>query len=153
MNWIRRVVSSLAQVPETSERTAIAFSLGVLIGFSPLLGFHSILGVLLALLFRLNRVAVLSGVWINVPWVAVPYYAFATWVGIRLLGMRNGISLPEVGFSEIFSGAFWAGLASQWRLLIPAFAGSLVLSCILAGLAYPSSLWFIRRFRAIRRGE
>jgi uncharacterized protein (DUF2062 family) len=153
VNWIRRVVSSLAQVPDTSERTAIAFSLGVFIGFSPLLGFHTILGVVLALLFRLNRVAVLSGVWINVPWVAVPYYTFATWAGIRMLGMRDAVSFPEVGFSEILSWAFWVGLASQWRLLIPAFAGSLVLSCILAGLAYPFSLWFVKRFRAIRRGE
>ena len=96
---------------------------------------------------------VLIGVWINVPWVAVPYYAFATWVGVRLLGLRNTLSLPEVGFSELFSRSFWAWLAGQWRLLIPAFAGSVVLSVALALLAYPLALLFIRRFRAIRRGE
>ena len=62
------------------------------------------------------------------------------------------VALPEVGFLELFSSRFWLWLASQWRLLIPAFAGSLALSFILAALAYPLALWFIKRFRAIRRG-
>jgi uncharacterized protein (DUF2062 family) len=152
VNWIRRVVSSLAQVPDTPERTALAFAIGILLGFSPLLGLHTVLGVSLALLFGLNRVATLIGVWVNAPWVAVPYYTFATWVGIHLLGMENALTLPEVGFLELFSRRFWLWLASQWRLLIPAFAGSLALSFILAALAYPLALWFIKRFRAIRRG-
>ena len=43
-------------------------------GFSPLLGLHTVLGLIFAFALSLNRVAVLLGVYSNLPWILVPYY-------------------------------------------------------------------------------
>ena len=39
-------------------------------------------------LLNLNRVAVLIGIYSNLPWVIAPYYAFATAVGAMITGTR-----------------------------------------------------------------
>lgn len=148
MSYLRKAIASLLRVPDTPERTAFAFSFGVFLGFSPFLGFHTLLGVAVAFLFRLNKIAVMVGVWSNVPWLAVPFYAFAAWVGVRVMGLPEGMIPPRVGLFELFQAEFWIWLSSQWQLLIPAFFGSLILCTILSGLSYPAALYVIRRYRS-----
>ena len=66
---VRRWLETLLHIDDTPERTAAAYALGVFFGFSPFLGFHTILGIALAFLLNLNRVAVLLGVYSNLPWI------------------------------------------------------------------------------------
>jgi uncharacterized protein (DUF2062 family) len=147
VKFLRNLIVSLSRVPETPERIAFAFSAGVFIGFSPLLGLHTVLGVFCILLFRLNKVATMLGVWSNVPWIVVPYYGLATWLGVKILGMPKGIRFPRVGFYDLLGREFWVWLVDQWRLLIPAFLGSLILCTALACLAYPVALILVRSYR------
>ena len=78
---LERWMESLLHIHDTPERTAAAFGVGVAIGFSPFLGLHLLIGLALAFVFNLNRVAVLAGLWINLPWFMGPYYAAATALG------------------------------------------------------------------------
>jgi len=148
VSYLRKAIASLVRVPDTPERTALAFAIGVFLGFSPFLGFHTLMGVGVAFLFRLNRIAVILGVWSNLPWLLVPFYSFATWVGVKVMGLPKSITPPQIGLTDFFSTEFWVWLASSWELLIPAFFGSLILSVILALLAYPTALFVIRKFRS-----
>ena len=59
----RRWLEQLLHTHDTPRRTAAAFALGVFFGFSPFLGFHTILGIAFAFIFNLNRVAVILGVY------------------------------------------------------------------------------------------
>lgn len=151
MSYFRQAFHKLLELSEPPERMARAFSIGVFLSFSPFLGLHTVFGVMAILLFRLNKVATMAGVWSNVPWIVIPYYTFATWFGIQLLGMPEGIYLPKIGLLDLFKLEFWGWVVSQWRLLIPAFVGSLLLSLILAAVSYPTSLYLIRRFRKRRK--
>ena len=45
---VRRWLDALLHIEDSPERTAAAFALGVFFGFSPLLGLHTILGVIAA---------------------------------------------------------------------------------------------------------
>lgn len=146
MILFRRIIRSLSQIPDSPERTALAFSVGIFLGFSPFLGLHTLFGLLTAFLFRLNKFALFAGVWLNAPWIIVPYYGFATWLGVLLLGVPYGTSIPSVSLSDLFSSTFWAWVASQWRLLVPAFVGSSVLCFIMSVVAYPIALWTIRGY-------
>src|SRR5437868_15380789 len=85
---IRRWLGALLHIEDTPERTAAAFALGVFFGFSPLLGLHTILGIVFAFLLNLNRVAVLRGVYSNLPWIIASYYACVTLAAGRLTGHR-----------------------------------------------------------------
>jgi uncharacterized protein len=83
---VRGWLDQLLHTHDTPQRTAAAYALGVLFGFSPFLGLHTILALALAFALRLNRVAVLLGVYSNLPWILVPYYTLATWLGASLTG-------------------------------------------------------------------
>ena len=146
MSIIKRTLQLLLLVKDPPRRTAFAFALGVFFGFTPLIGFHTLLGILFAHLLKLNKVPVLVGVYINNPWVAVPYFGFATWFGVWLTGVPEGITIPHVGFREIFSVDFWRELLSQYALLYPVIVGSSVLAVVFGLLAYPLCLHGIHKF-------
>jgi len=143
---IKRTLQLLLLVKEPPRRTAFAFALGVFLGFSPLIGLHTLLGLLLAQYFKLNKVTLLVGVYVNNPWLVVPYFGFATWFGVWLTGLPEGTTIPHLGLREVFSLDFWRELVSQYALLYPVIVGSSVLAVAFGLLAYPLCLWGIRRF-------
>ena len=151
---IRRWLDSLLHVDDTPQRTAAAFALGVFFGFSPFLGLHTILGVVFAFLLNLNRVAVLLGIYSNLPWIIAPYYVLATTVGGMITGDRvpPGFARQLAGLFElsVFTGEFWRELVEILRpLLWPYTAGSMIGAVILALAAYPVALAFVTSRRKL----
>ncbi len=149
---VRKWMEALLHIHDTPERTAAAFAVGVFFGFSPFLGLHTVLALGVAFIFNLNRVAVLVGVYSNLPWTIAAWYALTTAFGAWLMGA----SLPP-GFGEmvrqmfsltLFSGAFWRRMASDMRPLFwPYFFGSLIGCTLLAVPAY----WLTRGFLVAKR--
>src|ERR1043166_2087536 len=86
---VRSILDHLLHTHDTPERTAAAYALGVLLGFSPLLGLHTVLGLILAFALNLNRVAVLLGIYSNLPWILPAYYTLATAVGAAILHVKT----------------------------------------------------------------
>jgi len=156
MAHLRDLIKRLLNIEDTPERTALAYSMGVFLGFSPFLGFHTLLGVAIAFLFRLNRVAVLLGVWSNTPWWIVPYYIAATGLGIWLTGLSidQGVVARTLQLARdqgIIGSGFWKHLMSQGGLFLSFMIGSTILAAFLASVAYPFSLRWIRFYRARRK--
>jgi hypothetical protein len=153
MHSLKDLIKKLLRIEDTPERTALAYSIGVFLGFSPFLGFHTLAGLAIAFLFRLNRVAILLGVWTNNPWWIVPYYVLATWVGMGVTGYwMEWTTLKEIfqlGRDQRFIGSdFWSQVASQSGLLLSFLIGSLILCTFLSFTAYPLSLKWIRFYRS-----
>jgi uncharacterized protein (DUF2062 family) len=153
MGRFKELAKQLLHIEDTPERTALAFSIGVLFGFSPFLGFHTIGGIATAFLFRLNRLALLIGVWTNTPWWMVPYYTVATWVGTKMTGFEIDIALLkrifQLGLNEgFFRSTFWNQLVSQGGLLSSFLIGSMVMALALALTAYPLCLQWIKFYRS-----
>ena len=147
------LIRKLLHIEDSPERTALAYSVGIFVGFSPFLGFHTLGGVAIAFLFGLNRVAVLLGVWSNAPWWVVPYYAMATWLGVWITGFRiEKGTLQEIfrlGMEKGFLASdFWGCLTAQWGFLLSFLIGSLVLSTLLGLVLYPLSLKWIKFYRS-----
>jgi uncharacterized protein (DUF2062 family) len=150
---MRELLKKLFQIEDTPERTALAFSIGIFLGFSPFLGLHTLTGLAIAFLFRLNRVAILLGVWTNTPWWLVPYYTLATWLGMWVVRFRIDWATLEGMFQlgkerGFLSSEFWMQIASQWGLLGSFLTGSLILALVLSLIAYPLSLRGIRFYRS-----
>jgi uncharacterized protein (DUF2062 family) len=135
---------------DTPQRIAFGFAVGVFLAFSPLLGLHTFLGLTLAFLFGLNRVAVLVGVFINNPWTLVPIYAAATYVGGALIGFPATTALPDFAWNHIWQSSFWMQLVHQWRILKPLVVGSLILSVLSAMLSYPLALYLVQKGKSLR---
>ena len=110
---------------------AIAFAIGVFIGMSPLLGIHTILGLLAAWVFRLNRLITIVGVYITNPWTIVPIYSFGTWIGAKIIGMDNLI--PAIDWSHITLVDFF----KEFRpLLLPFLIGNTAIGIVSAVVSY-----------------
>jgi uncharacterized protein len=149
---LRRWLDVLLHVHDTPERTAAAFALGVFLGFSPFLGLHTLIAVLLAFMLDLNRVAVLLGVYSNLPWIMAGYYAFTTMVGAAIVRVKLPPDLREqLGalFELSFrSREFWHEVVRLLHpLLWPYMFGSLIGASVLAVVAYKGALAFVIRRR------
>jgi hypothetical protein len=155
MPYIKNLVKKLLHIEDTPERTALAYSIGIFLGFSPFVGLHTLMGLAIAFLFGLNRVAILLGVWTNTPWWIVPFYMIATWVGMWVTGFRIGWGalreIFQLGMDRGFmSSNFWGCVTSQWGLLLSFLIGSLMLCILLSVVSYPLSLKWIKFCRLKR---
>jgi len=156
MRRFKDLIKKLLHIEDTPERTALAYSIGIFLGFSPFLGFHTLAGLAIAFLCGLNRLAILLGVWSNTPWWIVPYYVMATWVGMWVTGFWiDWATLKEIfqlGMDQGFLGSdFWSRVTSQSGLLLSFLIGSLILCILLSLIAYPLSLKWIRFYRSTRK--
>ncbi len=145
---VHKWLDVLLHIHDSPQRTAAAYALGVFFGFSPFLGFHTVLALAFAFVLGLNRVAVLVGVYSNLPWLLAPYYTLVTMVGGKLLGrpVREGFAtkLENLFALSFWHRGFWNGLYDLLRPLFwPYMVGSLIGAAILAAVAYRLALAFV----------
>jgi len=96
---LRDKLRQVVGVKDSPRKIAISFGIGVFIGMSPVLGLHTVLAILIAWIFRLNKFVTLVGVYITNPWTIVPIYTGATWLGAKMLGIKH--ILPEIDWNNI----------------------------------------------------
>lgn len=142
----RRWLDQLLHTHDTPKRTAVAYAVGVFFGFSPFLGLHTILGLVVAFAFNLNRVAVLVGVYSNLPWILPAYYTLATMLGAAVLRVDVPPGFLK-DFREALTDASWGEFRSFAKTLTPfmwAYAlGSIIGAIGLAAVAYRGALTMI----------
>jgi hypothetical protein len=124
-------IKDVIKLKESPHRIALAFATGVFIGMSPLLGLHTLLGFVVAWIFRLNPFALLAGVYITNPWTIVPIYTFSTYVGAQCLGIEQII--PKIDWSDI---SFNYLLNNLEPLMMPFIVGTLMMGTLTSVISY-----------------
>jgi uncharacterized protein (DUF2062 family) len=154
MRWTgnSRYLERLVSLDDSPQRIALGFAVGVFLAFTPLLGLHTLLGLLLAFAFGLNRVAVLVGLFINNPWTLFPIYGLATYVGGLFVGFPPSSHVPPLGFGALFQTRFWVEMAGKWAFWKPLLLGSAILSCAAAAFSYILTLLIVRRMKSAGKG-
>lgn len=143
-------LEQLLHTHDTPARTAMAYALGVFLGFSPLLGLHTILGLTFAFALNLNRVAVLLGVYSNLPWILLPYYTLATWLGAAIAGLDlpPGVVETLIVALENRSWDEFRAAAAHLKPFLRAFTlGSTIGAAALSLVAYRVAFVMITRHR------
>jgi uncharacterized protein (DUF2062 family) len=130
-----KILRTLLQLDETPHRAALSFAIGVYIAFFPVWGIHTLMALGIALLFRLNRSAIVLGAWINNPWTVAPLYTVGTLVGCALLGVpTDGLRAIDWGHH----GPFWTSIGACLRPYLWSFVvGNTVVGILAALLSYP----------------
>ena len=159
---VNKGLQGLLHLKDPPRRTALAFGIGVFIAFSPFLGLHTLMAIAIAFAFRLNRIAVLAGAWINAL-ALIPCYLFGTLLGAQLLGVsRRHVSALDLEKADSFVRlAMSSLLIGEWRAAIkdlgsvlrvlgsfrwPFVIGNLLLAMAAGTLAY----FFCRSFLEAR---
>jgi uncharacterized protein (DUF2062 family) len=151
----RAAFRRLLAIDDPPERTALAFSIGIFIAFSPFLGLHTILATVLAFAFRFNKVAIYTGTFINNPFLTlVPIIIASYAVGAFLLG--RPIQIPDEGIEllkdpHLLTGEYYRRLFVQfWSIVWPFAVGGMVLSVVCSVIAYPLTLRALRAYRGLK---
>ena len=147
----RAAFRRLLAIDDPPERTALAFSIGVFIAFSPFLGLHTIMATVVAFLFRFNKIAIYTGTFINNPiFTLIPIIIASYAVGAFILG--RPMRIPDEGLEllknpRIFSGDYYGLLLVQfWNIIWPFSVGAMALSVVCSLLAYPLTLRALRAY-------
>ena len=151
----------LLALDDPPERTALAFSIGVFIAFSPFLGLHTVTATLIAFVFRFNKVAIYSGTFINnpfltlVPIILVSYALGALLLGRPLAPPAEGVELLKE--PHLLTADYWRRLSVHGRdVLLPFAVGGTALSVVCSLAAYPVTLRLLRanaRRKEAKRGK
>jgi uncharacterized protein (DUF2062 family) len=155
---LARWIEALLHLQDSPPRLAAALAFGVAMGFTPFLGLQVLIGMSVAFLLRLNRVAVLAGMCANLPWIMVPWYAATTAIAGAIMGVAVpgdiGPALSAVMAHSPFSAAFWTTLIAVVRPWAwPFVVGPTVGGLLLGAIAYPVALALIRARRRARDGR
>ena len=141
----------LLALDDPPERTALAFSIGVFVAFSPFLGLHTVLATSIAFVFRFNKLAIYSGTFINNPFTLVPIIVASYAIGALVLGRPLWISAEGVDLLEnphLLTADYYRKLfLESWQIVWPFTIGATVLSVVCSLLAYPVTLRLLRAHR------
>ncbi|UCG78316.1 MAG: DUF2062 domain-containing protein [Nitrospirota bacterium] len=121
----------MASLNERPHHVAASFAIGVFIGMSPLIGLHTILGLVIAYLINLNRVVTIIGVYVTNPWTVVPIYTFGTWAGTKLLkveGVTERIDWTALSLNNVTH--------ELRELFMPFIVGTFFIGAISAVISY-----------------
>jgi uncharacterized protein len=144
--YVKDRIRSIIKLDDPPHKLALAFALGVFIAFSPTLGLHTITCLLLAWLFRLSKLVVLTAAFINNPWTIVPMYGFCLWLGTKITGGHG--ATPRIPWNEI-------GLQNAYVVLKPYLwsfiAGTLAVGTVAAVISFFVVRWAVTRYRKSER--
>jgi uncharacterized protein len=151
---VRRVVHRLRThfqhavgADEPAWRVAAAWAAGVTIALSPLLGLHTAIGLLVALVLRLNKPDVLLGTAVINPWTMPVYCPAAIVLGAWITGIRIDPSTMPEPF-ELLDINFWRTDHELMRTLLITWGTGAAVCCVIGGLI---SFFLLRRLVVLHR--
>jgi len=115
---------------------AMGFAVGVFISFTPFFGFHTPMAIIIAFIFRLNKVTCITGSWVNTPLTVFPILGLSYKLGRVLRG------LPPLELR--IKGLEWQHLKAYAGSLV---LGSSILGFLAAVIAYVVCYYLVVKFR------
>ena len=165
MSMGRRLKDVLHLSETPPRRLAASLAIGIFISCTPFYGLHTLMAIGAAHLFRVNKVATVTGAWLNLPWFAPFVYGVSVKVGDFILtggegvGFLHDLSLGEIsemiGVSltlDHLKEGFLAFSRLMFEASMPLFVGTAVVGAVLAGITYVVALVSIRRVRNVHDG-
>lgn len=130
------------RIQDSPYRVAAGAACGAAISFTPFIGFHLALAMLLAVVLRANLISAALGTAIGNPWTFPVIWLFTLRLGEWMLGIDGSLSVTEA-----FDGLADAPVEVLQPLVIPMIIGGFVLAIPAWGATY----WLLRRLIARRR--
>lgn len=118
---------SLKGEPKT---IAIGMAIGVFIGVTPTIPFHTVLVVVLCLIFRQNIASALLGSWIISNPLTIPFFYVSEYQLGRYLLRSDHFRIVFTDYSV------WSVVSMGWRVAVPLLTGGVIVAFFFALFAY-----------------
>lgn len=115
---------------DADERSlAAGFAVGVFFSFTPLVTLHMLFALIVAIVFRFNKMTTMAGVWVNNPYT-MPFVFYGCFrLGETILGMR----VPPPSFESYTLETF---LQAALPYAAPLFLGTTIVGLVAAAVGY-----------------
>ncbi len=146
LKWHYRVTG----VEDTPHRVAFSIALAVAVAWTPAMGLHMVLFLLLAWLLGANWLVGLPFVWISNPLTIIPIYYPNYLLGRMLMGVDE----PAGDFFKAvrLTGGFFTRIQTFWSATAPYMAelwlGSLIAAMIVSPIVYLIVFRMVKRHQA-----
>jgi uncharacterized protein (TIGR03546 family) len=128
------------RLQEDPRKLAWGMALGVFIGITPTIPFHTVATLSLAALLRVSPVTAFLGIQIGNPLTAPALYLAAYKVGQFLLYRGQPLVFPE-------SNSFKAWIQVLWQGGVALQVGGVIIAIPPAIVAYFLTMWIVQRYR------
>ena len=128
----------LIRVKDSKDKLAVGFACGSMVSFTPFIGFHFLLAIIFAYLFRGNIVASLIGTFVGNPFTFPFIWIFIYKVGNIFFKNDQKFSL-ELTFESLFNQGY--------DILVPMLIGSLIVSIPIWFISYYTVKFFMASFK------
>ena len=102
-NISKRVINKLSNLKGNRQDIAKGFATGVAVSFTPFVGFHMLISLIVATLLKQNKIAATLGTIFGNPWTFPLIWYLTLHLGVFLLGGR--FDMP-VNFKEFFDDLY-----------------------------------------------
>ncbi|MBI3028798.1 MAG: DUF2062 domain-containing protein [Candidatus Rokubacteria bacterium] len=156
--------TAVLHLDDAPWKIALGLSLGVFISCTPFYGLHTLLAMGAAFVLRVNKVATVTGAWLNLPWFAPFVYGISLKVGEFILSGGQGLeSLRGLGLGDLAAlirpylsfDHFREGYLASFQLLFVVskalFVGTTVVGGVAAVVTYFVALGAVRELRVVAR--
>jgi uncharacterized protein len=128
------------RLQEDPRKLAWGMALGVFIGITPTIPFHTVATLSLAALLRVSPVTAFLGIQVGNPLTAPALYLAAYKVGQFLLYRGQPLVFPE-------TSSFKAWMCVLWQGGVALQVGGVIIAIPPAIAAYFLTLWIVQRYR------
>ena len=105
---LKKVYERFLKIRGDPHEIAMGLALGLFLGMSPTMGIQTPAAILLAALFKWNKISAAIGVWITNPLTAPFVYGLNYYIGAKLLSIRKAqIPIKDLGISNIDNESKW----------------------------------------------
>lgn len=134
--------ATFKRIQDSPYRVAAGAACGAAISFTPFIGFHLALAMLLAMVLRANLISAALGTVVGNPWTFPVIWLFTLRLGEWMLGTDATVSITDA-----FSRLADAPMEVLQPLVIPMIIGGIVLAIPAWGTTY----WLLRRLITRRK--
>ena len=137
----------LVRLPDSSYRIAAGLACGAAVSFTPFIGLHVLLAIVLAYAMRANVVAALIGTIVGNPWTFPLIWTIIYWMGSIATGSGASAVLTDVIDAEQL---FFSPVQALKPVLVPMIIGGVPLAVLVWWIVYWPTYQVVERYKVKR---
>lgn len=145
---LKKSYDRFLKIRGTPREIAFGFALGLFVGMTPFMGFHTAIAVPMAALLKWNKISSALAVWITNPFSAPFIYGATYWVGARLIAFRTQYHVPDLEYTGLMKA-----LHKAPEVIGVMIVGGIVIGLPLAIAGYYLSYAGIIKYRNSLKGK
>jgi uncharacterized protein (DUF2062 family) len=140
---IQKTYARFLKIRGTPREIALGTALGLFVAMSPTMGFQMAIAIPIAALFKWNKLAAATAVWVSNPITAPFIYGPTYFVGAKLSGMSLGLNAADAA-----SGSTMLAFAEKAPKIFGAMTlGGVILGLPLAVIGYYFAFFAVQKYQ------